>query len=67
MASSRGPTNRLRVQDLAIAEDVKINIERALRIFVEDESAIGKEMIVMLSLTSLFDSRQKQTINFPHP
>jgi hypothetical protein len=42
MASSRGQNNgRIRMQDLVIAEDVKISIERALKLFLGDDSTTG--------------------------
>lgn len=44
MASShsKGQKGRIRIQDLAIAEDVKISIEKAMRMFLEDDSTTGE-------------------------
>ena len=45
MASSIGPKHRMRMQDLAIAEDVKISIEKALRLFLDDDSTTGNDSL----------------------
>ena len=37
-----GGSSRIRIQDIAIAEDVKISIEKALKLFLADDSASGR-------------------------
>lgn len=62
-ASGRRNGSYLRIQDLAIAEDIKISIEKALKLFLSDEDSTG-ELRPLISTNMCYSSRTGLTLLF---